>query len=191
MTRLAQLLASLLAAVALAFTAAPAGASGIGGYGPAAAAARIAVSVSINPATGVVTLTVTGGGFGSSQTISLTLYSTPQSLGTVQTNGSGSLADAVTLPAGVPAGNHTLVATDQATGQTASAPFTLAQASGPFTTGAPAGPSTPSAAPGPNRQLPITGADVATLSALAALSIALGGFMVLGARRRRHHNWVS
>lgn len=195
MKRLGQLAASLIAVVALAFVASPAGASGLDAYGPTAAAATITVTVSVNGATGVVTVTITGNGFGASQTITLTLYSTPESLGTVQTNASGAFSNTVTLPAGVPAGTHTIVATDQQSGQTASASFTLAQASGPFGAAAPsagptqAGPSGPAPA-APTARLPITGVDVAVLTGMGAVAIALGGFLVLSARRRRSGNWA-
>jgi titin len=56
------------------------------------------------------TMTVSGSGYAPNSTVTLAIYSTPQVLTTVVTDGSGNFTATVTVPAGLAAGNHTLVA---------------------------------------------------------------------------------
>ena len=56
------------------------------------------------------TVTVTGSGYAPFSTVTLAIYSTPQVLTTVVTDASGNFTATVTVPAGLAAGSHTLVA---------------------------------------------------------------------------------
>ena len=56
------------------------------------------------------TMTISGSGYAPNSTITLAIYSTPQVLTTVVTDASGNFTATVTVPAGLAAGNHTLVA---------------------------------------------------------------------------------
>jgi titin len=56
------------------------------------------------------TVTVSGSGYAPNTTITLAIYSTPQVLTTTVTDASGNFTATVTVPAGLEAGNHTLVA---------------------------------------------------------------------------------
>jgi hypothetical protein len=56
------------------------------------------------------TITVSGSGYAPNTTITLAIYSTPQVLTTTVTDASGNFTATVTVPAGLAAGNHTLVA---------------------------------------------------------------------------------
>jgi hypothetical protein len=56
------------------------------------------------------TMTVSGSGYAPNSTITLAIYSTPQVLTIVVTDASGNFTATVTVPAGLAAGNHTLVA---------------------------------------------------------------------------------
>jgi CshA-type fibril repeat protein len=55
-------------------------------------------------------ITVIGSGFAGNSTATVILYSTPIPLGTVTTDGSGGFAAPVTVPADLPAGQHTFLA---------------------------------------------------------------------------------
>jgi titin len=56
------------------------------------------------------TLTLSGSGYAPNSTVTLAIYSTPQVLTTVVTDASGNFTATVTVPAGLEAGTHTLVA---------------------------------------------------------------------------------
>jgi hypothetical protein len=56
------------------------------------------------------TITVSGSGYAPNTTVTLAIYSAPQVLTTVVTDASGNFTATVTVPAGLEAGNHTLVA---------------------------------------------------------------------------------
>ncbi|MEU8819648.1 fibronectin type III domain-containing protein [Actinoplanes sp. NPDC048796] len=55
-------------------------------------------------------ITLTGSGFAPNSTTKVTLYSAPIELGTVTTDANGAFALTVAVPAGVPAGGHTILA---------------------------------------------------------------------------------
>jgi titin len=55
-------------------------------------------------------MTISGSGYAPNSTVTLAIYSTPQVLTTVVTDASGNFTATVTVPAGLAAGNHTLVA---------------------------------------------------------------------------------
>ncbi|MCW2705827.1 MAG: exported protein of unknown function [Blastococcus sp.] len=56
------------------------------------------------------TMTISGSGYAPNSTVTLAIYSTPQVLTTVVTDASGNFTATVTVPAGLAAGSHTLVA---------------------------------------------------------------------------------
>jgi hypothetical protein len=101
-------------------------------------------------------------------TYSLTLHSTPISLGTVTTDEDGSATYRLKLPADLEAGNHTVVVTDADGNPILSYPFTIAATTTTtiITT------------------LGKTGTDVANLLAAAALLVMVGLGLVTGFRRR-------
>jgi glycine rich protein/fibronectin type III domain protein/Ig-like domain-containing protein/immunoglobulin I-set domain protein len=102
----------------------------------------------------------------------LTLHSTPVALGSVTTDADGSATRLVTVPAGLAAGEHTVVVSNSAGTAVLSYAFTIAAApSGPASTGS-AG------------SLANTGADVSSLIVLAALLLLIGVELTLGCRRR-------
>ena len=55
-------------------------------------------------------ITVVGSGFLPYSTVTIVVYSTPVTLGTVTTDGAGSFSKSVTIPAGLEAGSHSLLA---------------------------------------------------------------------------------
>jgi hypothetical protein len=102
----------------------------------------------------------------------LTLHSTPVALGSVTTDANGSATRLVTVPAGLAAGEHTVVVSNRAGTAVLSYAFTIAAApSGPASTGS-AG------------SLANTGADVSSLIVLAALLLLIGVELTLRCRRR-------
>lgn len=119
------------------------------------------------------TLTVAGSGFGGGDTINITLHTATYNLGSVTTTGSGTFSTQVTLPAGV-TGQHTIVATDANTGQTASASIDII-ASGSSNGG------TSSSSGG----LSNTGVAVMSIGGLGVLLLLGGGVMLMAGRRRK------
>jgi hypothetical protein len=71
------------------------------------------------------TLTITGSPFTPSATLTLSIASTPQALGTVTTSPTGTFSQSFTLPCSVDAGAHTITATGP-NGSSATASVTLA-----------------------------------------------------------------
>jgi hypothetical protein len=61
-------------------------------------------------------ITVSGTGFEPGESVAIELHSDPVLLGTLVANGSGAISGTFTIPAGVPAGNHSLVLTGSVTG---------------------------------------------------------------------------
>ncbi len=115
------------------------------------------------------TLTVTGNNFTPGATVTIDLYSTPVQLATTTATGSGSFSVAVMIPSNTVPGAHTIVATDP-NGDSASTAIVVTGVVPVATT-----------SPG----LPFTGADIAALSGVGALAMALGGMLILTGRRRR------
>jgi hypothetical protein len=70
------------------------------------------------------TLTITGSSFTPSATLTLSIASTPQTLGTVTTSPTGTFSQSFTVPCSVDAGAHTITATGP-NGASASASVTL------------------------------------------------------------------
>ncbi|WP_324275478.1 LPXTG cell wall anchor domain-containing protein [Blastococcus brunescens] len=116
------------------------------------------------------TITVNGSGYQPGSTVTLAIYSTPQVLTTVVADASGNFTVTVTVPAGLAAGDHTLVAAgvDNAGNPRYVNLVVTVSASGAAT----------------GAKLAATGADV-TVPAIAGLSVlALGGGLIVAARRR-------
>ena len=129
--RFARFGAVLVGVLSLVFLAGPGSvASAAPAYGPAGGTAAVSITVSVDPATEVVTVTVSGTGFDPSEVIVIDVFSQGINVGQTHADATGAFSDTVTLPAGLAAGTHTIVATGQTSGKTASASFTLAQPSG-------------------------------------------------------------
>ncbi len=106
-------------------------------------------------------------GFKPHEVVTVTLHSTPQTLGTFTADASGTVRVEFTVPAGTPAGNHTLVYEgNQGTYFQESIAVTAASGTGN------------------GDQLAYTGASVALPLGLGAGALALGGGLVLATRRR-------
>jgi LPXTG-motif cell wall-anchored protein len=121
-------------------------------------------------------ITLTGSGYLPNSTVTVAIYSDPQVLTQVVTDGTGAFTVTVTVPAGLTDGDHTLVASGvDASGAVRymTLPITvtggLATATGPATAG-----------------LADTGADVALPLAGGALALLLGGGILVASRRRAH-----
>jgi hypothetical protein len=117
-------------------------------------------------------LIVTGNGFLPFEFITLFLHSTPVELGTVTADSTGSFSTPETIPPGTPLGAHTIVAIG-ASGDSATTAITLTSA------------TTPIAVVSASPSLPFTGADIAAVSGVGAVALAVGGTLILTGRRRR------
>jgi hypothetical protein len=137
-------------------------------YGPNAASITTSTST-IGPGG---TVTVVGSSFVPGETITLVLHSTPVTLGTTTADPSGSFSANVTIPSDTPAGAHTVIATGS-TGDSSTTDLTVTGAT----------PSVAVAVATPD--LPFTGADIAAVSSVGAIALALGGMLLLAGRRRR------
>lgn len=158
-------------------------------YAQSAHAATLSSGTTSCVASTGCTMSLTGSGFGPSETVDLTLHSTPSSLGTVSTDHNGDFATTVTIPAGVPPGAHTIVAIGETSGETASFPFTITAetvATVPTTTppSPPATTAVPSS-PSQSASLPFTGLDVSAVVAIAVIAAGAGAVGLLTSRLRR------
>ncbi|WP_116449433.1 LPXTG cell wall anchor domain-containing protein [Blastococcus litoris] len=118
-------------------------------------------------------LTVSGTGYAAGSSVSVIIYSTPQVLTTVVADASGNFSVEVTVPAGLAAGSHTLVASGvDANGvlRYVTVPVTVSASGTAAVSGA---------------KLANTGADV-TVPAIAGLGVlGLGAGLIVVSRRRR------
>ena len=73
-------------------------------------------------------LIVTGSGFQPGETVTLVLNSTPVTLGTTPANSQGAFSTTVIIPADTTPGNHTIVATGNTSGSTASTSIVVVSA---------------------------------------------------------------
>ncbi len=177
---------AILAAVALGGLVMPAG--------PASAASRAVASGATSPNYGPkpckITITIkpnpSGHGYrivikisGSCghDRIVIIIHSTPMTLGTITTNASGDGSGAFNIPSSLADGAHTVIASD-AQGNSDSAHIVL---TGMATARAVAVPKVPG---------PSTGTDAAAVGAVAAGAVGVIGLLVLGIRKRRHHNFT-
>ena len=133
-------------------------------YGPNAATVTTSTS-SIAPGG---SFTVQGSNFQPNATVTVTLHSNPVTLGTTTANSSGDFSIVVTIPSDTVPGTHEVIATDTA-GDSASTEIVV--------TG-----TVPVAT---SSGLAFTGADIAALSGVGAIALALGGMLILTGRRRR------
>ncbi|GAA0915363.1 hypothetical protein GCM10009557_88260 [Virgisporangium ochraceum] len=102
-------------------------------------------------------IVVIGTGFAAHSTATITIYSTPIALGTVVTDGAGAFSKAVTVPANLAAGDHTVIALGAAPDGTVRA-MKLAV----------------TVAADNDDDLPVTGPDAVRLALLGLLTIAVG-----------------
>ncbi|SHN86307.1 hypothetical protein SAMN05660350_03913 [Geodermatophilus obscurus] len=107
-------------------------------------------------------------GFKPGEVVTVTLHSTPQTMGTFTADQSGTVTVEFTVPAGTPTGDHTLVYEGDM-GTYFQESFTVAAAA---------------ATSNASSNLAYTGADVALPLGLGVGALALGGGLVFAARRR-------
>jgi hypothetical protein len=112
-------------------------------------------------------VTLHGTGYAPNSLISVIIYSTPQVLTTVMTDGSGSFTVSVTVPAGLPDGHHTLVAAGvDPSGQTRYLNLGITVTAG-------------------SAELAYTGASIVGPGIAGLVALTLGtGLLVLSRRRR-------
>ncbi|MGI8678590.1 MAG: hypothetical protein ACR2LX_07890 [Jatrophihabitans sp.] len=120
---------------------------------------------------------VTGANYAANERVTLTLHSAVSTLGTAQTDASGSFRTTVTLTAGV-VGQHTITG-DGATGDTASASILITAA------GSGGGSGTGGGSSGGGGGLSSTGVAVISLGTLGLVLLLGGGMMLLAGRRRK------
>ena len=113
------------------------------------------------------TMTVSGSGYAPNSTVTLAIYSTPQVLTTVVTDASGNFTATVTVPAGLAAGNHTLVASGVDSSGNVRYVNLAVTVSG-------SGAAT----------LAYTGADVVLPAIGGLVAVAVGGGLIVASRRR-------
>lgn len=114
---------------------------------------------------------VTGSGWTPGDTVNLTLHTATYSLGSATVAADGTFSTTVDLPDGV-TGNHTVVGTDPATGDTASADITIGGSGTGDTSGSSGG-------------LSNTGVAVLSIGALGVVLLVGGGLLMLAGRRRK------
>ena len=116
-------------------------------------------------------------GFQPFEVVTVTLHSTPQTVGTFTADASGTVTVSFTVPEGTPAGEHTLVY-EGSMGTYFQESLTVSATTTGATQSATTDVETESAS------LAYTGADIALPLGLGAGALALGGGLVLVARRR-------
>ncbi|WP_152631131.1 family 43 glycosylhydrolase [Agreia bicolorata] len=118
--------------------------------------------------------TVTGSGFGAGERIEFTLFSTPTSLGAVQSDAQGNLIATLTVPAGIEAGAHTLRAASADSADIAEIAVTVKAAAG-----------TGSDPAGGSQSGPLASTGLAVGWSLAGGAVLLAAGLLLVMRRRR------
>jgi hypothetical protein len=144
-------------------------------YGPIAPA----ISTNVTTVGPDGSLIVSGQGYQPGESVTLVLFSTPVTLGTVPTDSQGSFSVPETLPAGTALGNHTIVGTGNTSGLSATTSIVVVAA------GTATASSASSSGSSTSGSLAFTGADIAALAGVGAISLALGGMLVFAGRRRR------
>lgn len=107
-------------------------------YGPCGGTGTISITITISP-NGIVTITIHGAGYKPGEVVDFTVHSASYSVGSTVASPTGTISATVTLPAGIPAGSHELVALGTVSGVTSTTPFTLSAPTGglnPCTTSA-------------------------------------------------------
>ena len=111
-------------------------------------------------------VTLRGGGFAPGATVTMTIESTPQTLGTTVAGATGAFSATVTIPADISAGQHTL------------------KASGATSTGAVLILSQPvTVTTRPSSELPATGSSIAPVLLIASAALVVGCGSLLAGRR--------
>jgi hypothetical protein len=188
--------ATLILGVASMGAASTAAAPSASAYGPA-----VVLKVTCKIIGNREVCTFSGSGFYPDVVITLTVHSSPTTIGTLTSSSTGTFGPyTVALPCGLAVGQHTLTAAD-VEGQSASLEMTVPQLSGCYTvltssgtipaTAAPVAATPGAAAAGSSSALAFTGADTTVTIAVAAALIAIGGMVVTSTRRRRRHDWPS
>ena len=114
-------------------------------------------------------VTLSGSGYAPGTTVTVLVHSEPQILTTIVTDAAGSFSVEVTLPRGLPAGRHTLVASGlDALGNVRTLTLPVTVARGTTRLG----------------ELASTGADTALPAIGGLAAVAAGGALLLTARRR-------
>jgi LPXTG-motif cell wall-anchored protein len=121
------------------------------------------------------TITATAAVTPGATSVTFTLFSVAQTLATATPDAGGNVSASLTIPTDAAPGDHTITATDS-TGLELSASVTVVGAEGAGA-GAPGGPAAAGA-------LPRTGDDSRPLLPVGAVLVALGGVLVVLARRR-------
>jgi len=173
--RLARILVGPMTAAAgtlFALGASPASASpAIPQYGPGPCTVNVSVSPhTVGPGQSV-TVTITGTCDG--DTFTVTIHSTPETLGTMTTDANGNVTGSFKIPTDLSPGQHTLTIGD-VSGNAASVSIVV--------TGQP---TTGPAASAPPSHLPLTGTDAGMLGGIGATAVGTGGLLVLATRKRR------
>jgi hypothetical protein len=128
---------------------------------------------------------LSGSGFLTRSTVTLVVYSTPTVLDTLATHADGSFDANVTLPADLPEGSHTLVATGvDPTGQTWTLTQGITTRNADPASAAHAGDSSHTPVPQAGG-LAYTGADIAVPAIGGLIALATGVSLTLIGRRRR------
>jgi hypothetical protein len=149
-------------------------------YGPGGAPIVAGSTTTVGPGGQI---TCGGANFQPGETVAFEAHSTPVSLGTVQANAVGAWTATLTIPTNFPPGAHQIVATGLSSGQQAVFDFTVVGTVA-NTTPVAAVATTPST----SAPLAFTGTDSILLVSVASIALAIGGFLVLGSRRRRHEH---
>jgi hypothetical protein len=148
-------------------------------YGPNAPV--VSLSASTAPPGG--SLTVTGSSFQPGEGITIVLHSLPATVGTTTADPSGNFSTTVTIPADTPLGSHTITATGNTSGTTASAGILVSTSTASGTASGSSGGVASTGSSGGS--LAFTGADLAATAGVGAIALALGGMLVFAGRRRR------
>ncbi|MBV8161414.1 MAG: hypothetical protein JO265_10870 [Acidimicrobiia bacterium] len=135
-------------------------------------------------------LKLSASGFGPTESVTITVHSTPATLATVNADGTGAVSATVTLPTDLAAGSHTLTLSGASVTDTY--PFTIAASTtsgvgstgaGSINSGTPASSAaTPATSSAP---LAFTGVQIAGLVMGALSLVVLGLPLVAGTRRRQ------
>ena len=126
-------------------------------------------------------LTITGTGFDAAEQVTITVHSTPVVLGTVVTDGVGTVTATIVLPASLAAGSHELTLAGASTSGVYA--FTVVAAA-PTTSPTPTPAPTTGGGSSDDPSLAHTGADLMLPGAVALLLLVIGTALVAGARRR-------
>ncbi|WP_223626351.1 endonuclease/exonuclease/phosphatase family protein [Microbacterium sp. EST19A] len=129
-------------------------------------------------------LTITGTDFAADAELRVELRSTPVTLGTATTDGSGAFRLAATIPAGTAPGAHSIVVIDPAGAETSAAITVTAAPGGGQPGGQPGGGATAPGA-GSGDALANTGADSTPFLLGSVLLLVAGSALVMLRRRRR------